>query len=80
MKEGITKSRLNEFYYVRNDLLTLQNLLSESVKQDQKSGTQQDVDFLNIFKSTLDSWMDVDQFDTFQNMMFSCDAGALFLL
>ena len=55
MKEGITKSRLNEFYYVRNDLLTLQNLLSDYVKQDQKSGTQQDVDFLNIFKSKLDA-------------------------
>ena len=80
MKEGITKSRLNEFYYGRNDFLTLQNLLSEFTQQDQTSGTQQDVDFLNIFKSTLDAWKDVDQVDTFQNMMFSWDTGFSFLL
>ena len=71
VKEGITKSRLNEFYYGRNDFLTLQNLLSEFTQQDQTSETQQDVDFLNIFKSTLDAWKNVDQVDTFQNMMFS---------
>ena len=68
VEEGVTnKNKCDSSNY----FLHLPKLLHEFAQQDQTSVTQQDVYILNILKSNLYVWKDVDQVDTFQTIMLS---------
>ena len=72
------REKPNAFYYWRFLSLRLKKILCCFEQQNQKSGAQHAMDYLNILKETLDAWKDVDPVDIFQTMMLSWDTGAVF--
>ena len=78
VEEGFTREKINEFCDGRNDSKRLPKLLCEFVKLDQTSGSQQAVDRLNLFKSTLYACKDVNPVGNFQTMMLEWNTGASF--
>ena len=75
IKEG-DNNKKNEVCDGRNDFIRLPNILHDFLQQDKKYGKKQDVDCLNISKSTFVCIKVCGSSCYFQTMLLAWDTGA----